>query len=84
MPTATEHDLVLPDLGLDGVPVSVSVWLKKTGQEVVEGERLLELLAGEVTVDLPAPATGRLAQQLAEEDEIVQAGQVLARVVADG
>jgi pyruvate/2-oxoglutarate dehydrogenase complex dihydrolipoamide acyltransferase (E2) component len=74
------HSLVLPDLGMPEVTITASVWLVDRGSAVVVGDRLLEVLAGCVTVDLPSPATGIVAELLvAEEDELV-VGQVLAVV----
>ncbi len=71
------HNLVVPDLGLKDQPVSLSLWLVEVGAEVTEGDRLVELLADSVTVDLPAPASGRFVESLAVEDEVVSIGQVL-------
>jgi pyruvate/2-oxoglutarate dehydrogenase complex dihydrolipoamide acyltransferase (E2) component len=53
------------------------------GQRVVEGDRLIEILAGDVTVDLPAPTSGVLLERCVEVDETLQAGQVLARIKPD-
>jgi pyruvate/2-oxoglutarate dehydrogenase complex dihydrolipoamide acyltransferase (E2) component len=76
------HDLVLPDLGFaDDVRVTASVWLAPVGKRVIEGERLLEVLAGEVTVDLPAPANGVLAERCVAEDDPLRTGQVLGVIV---
>jgi 2-oxoglutarate dehydrogenase E2 component (dihydrolipoamide succinyltransferase) len=71
------HELRLPDLGLDGLTITVSGWLVREGGAVVQGDRLLEVSAGEVTVDLAAPATGVLVQQSVEEDDPVVTGQLL-------
>ncbi|HTU24274.1 MAG TPA: biotin/lipoyl-containing protein [Pirellulales bacterium] len=81
MPQA-QHALVMPDLGMPGVTVVASGWLVEPGSHVVEGDRLLEVLAGCVTVDLPAPASGVLAEQLVYEDDELHVGQVLAIVKA--
>jgi len=70
----------LPDLGLGKARIAVSVWLTTVGSEVVEGDRLLQVVAGEVSVDLPAPATGRLAKQYVLEDDEVEVGQVLGAI----
>ena len=76
------HELLLPDLGLGDVPVLASVWLVEVGGEVTEGDRLLEVVAGAVTVDLPSPATGTLAEVFVGEDEPLAIGQLLAVVAA--
>ena len=72
------HVLRLPELGLDHVPIVASVWLVRRGNEVSEGDRLLEVLAGEVTIDLSAPASGILREKLVSADEPLVVGQPLA------
>jgi len=76
--TTTRHELVLPSLDLGNVPVAASVWHVPVGKEVLRGESVLEVLAGDVTVDLPAPVSGVLIRKLVAEDEPLQAGQRLA------
>jgi len=82
--TTHEHrdlvPLVAPELGIAGV--AVSLWLVAEGAEVVEGDRVVELVAGGVTVDLGAPVSGRLVRQIVDEDGTVAAGAVLAEFEA--
>lgn len=66
----------LPDLGIPG-PVRLSVWLVEDGSEVTEGDRVVEVLSGNATIDLPAPASGVLRQKVTGEDEPIATGQVL-------
>ena len=47
---------------------------------MIEGDRLLEVLAGSVTVDLPAPASGILSELLVSEEDELHVGQILAIV----
>ena len=68
--------LVAPDVGCAGA--CVSVWLVAEGAEVIEGDRVVELVAGGATVDLEAPVTGRLVTQCVDEDGPVSPGMVLA------
>lgn len=68
----------MPDLGLAGVPVAVSLWLVPVGAAVDMGDRVVELIAGGATIDLEAPVTGRLVAVLADEDEPVEAGRTIA------
>jgi pyruvate/2-oxoglutarate dehydrogenase complex dihydrolipoamide acyltransferase (E2) component len=72
--------LVLPDLGLSDYPITTSMWLVERGRRVAAGERLLEVLAGCATIDLPSPADGVLVEQLVGEDEPVRTGQVLGMI----
>ncbi|HEX3871713.1 MAG TPA: biotin/lipoyl-containing protein [Pirellulales bacterium] len=69
------HELVLPDLGVD--EVTVSLWLVEVGSAVIEGDRLLEVLADGVSVDLPSPASGTLTELLVAEDDPLTVAQVL-------
>ncbi len=65
-----------------GVPVRVSLWLVPEGAEVLEGDRVVELLAGGAIIDLESPVAGRLVVQLADEDELVTPGMVIAEFEA--
>jgi len=72
------HYLTLPELGIDGGPIVVSLWLVERGSRVEAGAPVLEVLAGAATVDLPAPADGLLVETLVGEDEPLRVGQRLA------
>jgi pyruvate/2-oxoglutarate dehydrogenase complex dihydrolipoamide acyltransferase (E2) component len=76
------HEIRLPELGLGNIPITVSCWLVPSGTLVIEGDRLIEVLAGDVTVDLSAPATGKLLRRQVVEGESVTTGQVLGMVRA--
>ncbi len=52
------HELLLPDLGIDDQPITVSSWLVKKGAGVTEDDPLVEVLCGCATVDLPARRFG--------------------------
>jgi pyruvate/2-oxoglutarate dehydrogenase complex dihydrolipoamide acyltransferase (E2) component len=71
------HELLLPDLGFGDRPVRVSLWLVDQGREVTQGDRLLEIVADSVTVDLPSPASGVLVATLVSDDEPLRIGQTL-------
>ncbi|GAC1475847.1 MAG: hypothetical protein NVSMB9_29110 [Isosphaeraceae bacterium] len=75
--------VILPDLGTGPhVPIIVSHWFAARGDEVREGERLVEVLVGPATFDVPAPATGRLAEIHGWEEDRVVPGAVLGLVAA--
>ena len=83
-PSGSQRErLVVPEFGLD-VPLAVALWLVPEGAEFIEGDRVVQLVAGGATIDLEAPVSGRLVTWLVEEDEAVTAGTVLAEFeVAD-
>ena len=73
--------VILPDLGTGpDVPIVVSHWFAARGDRVWEGERLVEVLVGPATFDVPSPVTGRLVEIHGLEDDCVEAGSVLGLV----
>jgi pyruvate/2-oxoglutarate dehydrogenase complex dihydrolipoamide acyltransferase (E2) component len=81
--TKRRYLLVLPELGLGARTISASLWLVEPGAEVNAGDRLLEVLAGSVTIDLPSPASGVLVETYVDEDEPLAVGQRLAMIESD-
>jgi pyruvate/2-oxoglutarate dehydrogenase complex dihydrolipoamide acyltransferase (E2) component len=73
--------IILPDLGTS--PVYLSVWFADAGEVVYEGDRLIEVLIGDATFDVPAPATGRLARKHALPNDTIAPGQVLGELEID-
>jgi pyruvate/2-oxoglutarate dehydrogenase complex dihydrolipoamide acyltransferase (E2) component len=77
------HAVILPDLGTGpDIPIVISHWFASRGELVWEGERLVEVLAGPATFDVPSPVTGRLAEIHGREDDRVEPGSVLGLVAA--
>jgi len=74
--------LAVPECGVLGRPLRVSLWLVPEGAEVLEGDRVVELLGGGATIDLESPVTGHLRVQLADEDDAVMPGMVIAEFEA--
>ena len=58
------HTLDLPDLETGDAPIVASVWHVGVGSEVSCGESVLEVLAGDAAIDLPAPVSGILIKRL--------------------
>ncbi len=77
------YPITLPDLGLDDVPVTLSVWYVRRGERVAEGEPVACVLAGPVAVDLSAEADGILVERHVGEDEELHAGQTLGVIEAE-
>jgi pyruvate/2-oxoglutarate dehydrogenase complex dihydrolipoamide acyltransferase (E2) component len=74
-------NIVLPNLG--DLAVTLSHWHAEPGDAVLEGDRLVEVLAGSAIFDVPAPATGRLLTRHARPHDHLMAGQVLGVVEPD-
>src|SRR6202171_2606348 len=87
MPKTTR--VVMPQLGESVHEGTISKWLVKPGDKVVEFEPMLEVDTDKVNAEVPAPVTGILREILAKEGETVQAGAEIAVVevgadVSDG
>ena len=72
--------LTLPAMGESVSEGIVSRWLKAVGDNVDEGEPLVEVTTDKVDVEVPAPATGRLTEIVAAEGETVSVGATLALI----
>lgn len=68
----------LPELGEGIEKATVSFWYCKEGQEVKEGEDLVEVATDKATFNVPCPATGVLAEILVQEGDSVNLGEPLA------
>src|SRR5438309_10522538 len=72
--------VVMPQLGESVHEGTISRWLVKPGDKVVEFEPLLEVDTDKVSAEVPSPVTGVLREILAKEGQTVQAGAETAIV----
>src|SRR5262249_32839485 len=73
-----------PQLGESVHEGTISRWLVKPGDRVVEFEPMLEVDTDKVNAEVPAPVTGILREILAREGETVAAGAEIAVVELQG
>lgn len=74
------QDIVLPSLGESITEGTVTRWLVSLGDEVAVDQPLLEVSTDKVDTEVPSPVAGILQEILAQEDDTVEVGGVLARV----
>src|SRR5712691_1252256 len=72
--------VVMPQLGESVHEGTISKWLVKPGDKVVEFEPVLEVDTDKVNAEVPAPVSGILREILAKEGDTVQAGAEIAVV----
>src|SRR5215218_9049169 len=78
-------DVTVPQMGESVSEGTVLEWLKQVGDSVDLDEGIVEISTDKVDAELPSPVVGTLVEILAEPDEVVQAGSVVARIaVGDG
>jgi 2-oxoisovalerate dehydrogenase E2 component (dihydrolipoyl transacylase) len=75
-----ETRVTMPQLGESVHEGTISRWLVKPGDRVVEFEPMLEVDTDKVNAEVPAPVTGILKEIIAKEGETVQAGADIAVV----
>jgi pyruvate dehydrogenase E2 component (dihydrolipoamide acetyltransferase) len=75
--TGTILDFKLPDVGEGIAEGEIVKWLVAVGDEVKEHQSVVEVMTDKATVEVPAPASGRITRILAKEGETVPVGKVI-------
>jgi 2-oxoglutarate dehydrogenase E2 component (dihydrolipoamide succinyltransferase) len=74
----------VPTLGESVTEATVATWFKKPGDTVAVDEMLCELETDKVTVEVPSPVAGTLAEIIAAEGETVGVDALLANISEGG
>jgi 2-oxoglutarate dehydrogenase E2 component (dihydrolipoamide succinyltransferase) len=74
----------VPTLGESVTEATVATWFKKPGDAVAVDEMLCELETDKVTVEVPSPVAGTLADIVAAEGETVGVDALLANISESG
>jgi len=69
--------IVMPQLGNEIEEAQVDEWLKAIGDEVKAGEQILTITTPKLTMEIEAPASGRLKEIKVAAEEIAAVGAVL-------
>src|SRR6476469_108514 len=78
-------DVVTPAAGESVSEGTILEWHAKVGDPIKRDETIVEISTDKVDVELPAPASGTVAEILVEEGDTVTVGQVIARIaIGDG
>ncbi|MFG1397000.1 2-oxoglutarate dehydrogenase complex dihydrolipoyllysine-residue succinyltransferase [Roseixanthobacter pseudopolyaromaticivorans] len=70
-------EIRVPTLGESVTEATIGKWFKKPGEAVKADEPLVELETDKVTVEVPAPSAGVLAEIVAKDGETVGVGALL-------
>jgi pyruvate/2-oxoglutarate dehydrogenase complex dihydrolipoamide acyltransferase (E2) component len=73
-------DVLLPQFGMGMKEGEIVRWHKAVGDQVQDGELLVEVEAAKTTVEVPAPSAGELVEVLAAAGETVPVRAVIARL----
>jgi 2-oxoglutarate dehydrogenase E2 component (dihydrolipoamide succinyltransferase) len=73
-------DIRVPTLGESVTEATIGRWFKQAGEAVTVDEPLVELETDKVTIEVPAPAAGVLAEILAKDGDTVAPGALLGQI----
>ena len=73
-------DVEMPELGESVTEGTITQWLKSVGDTVEVDEPLLEVSTDKVDTEIPSPVAGTLVEILADEDDTIEVGEVIARI----
>ncbi len=71
------REFKLPDIGEGVHEGEITKWFVKEGDAVRENDPLVEVMTDKVTVQIPSPVTGKIAERRGKEGEIVKVGATL-------
>lgn len=80
-------DITLPKFEKNKGPdqkITVMFWFKEEGQEVKEGEELVEIQTDKAVLDIECPATGKLKKIIVNAGEEIQDGQKIGEIETAG
>ena len=75
-------DIVTPTGGESVTEGTILEWAVKVGDQVKDGDTVVEISTDKVDMELPAPTSGTITEILAQEGETVTVGQVIGRMSA--
>src|SRR5215475_12417479 len=73
-------EIRVPTLGESVTEATIGKWFKKPGEPVAVDEPLVELETDKVTIEVPAPAAGVLADIAVKDGETVAVGALLGQI----
>src|SRR5437016_280899 len=73
-------DIRVPTLGESVTEATIGKWFKKPGEAVAVDEPLVELETDKVTIEVPSPAAGVLADIAAKDGDTVAVGALIGKI----
>src|SRR5829696_8111302 len=73
-------EIVMPEMGESVTEGTVLEWHVSEGDEVAEGDTVVEVSTDKVDAEVPAPASGTITKVLVGPDETIEVGKPLAEM----
>lgn len=79
-----KYDMVMPKMGESITEGTIIKWLKQVGDSVEKDEIILEISTDKVDSEIPTPVAGKIVELLANENDTVEVGNVIAHIETEG
>jgi len=73
-----KYQLLLPKMGESVAEATIIKWNKKPGDYIDADEAVMEIATDKVDSEVPSPVSGKLVEQLCNENDVVQVGSIIA------
>ena len=73
-------DVVMPKMGESITEGTILEWRKNVGEKIETDEILLEIGTDKVDSEIPSSHSGIIAEILAESNDVVEVGKIIARI----
>ena len=73
-------DVVMPKMGESITEGTILEWYKKIGDSIEKDETLLEIGTDKVDSEIPSPESGTVCDILANPNDVIDVGNVIARI----
>ena len=78
-----KYQLLLPKMGESVAEATIIKWNKNPGDYIEADEAVMEIATDKVDSEVPSPVSGKLVEQLCNENDVVQVGSVIAVIETD-
>ena len=73
-------DVVMPKMGESITEGTILEWKKQVGDSIAKDETLLEISTDKVDSEIPSPATGTIVEIIAQVNDTIPVGDVIAKI----
>ena len=77
-------DVIMPKMGESITEGTILEWKKKVGDSILKDEPLLEISTDKVDSEIPSPGSGTLLEIIANVNDTMLVGDVIARIGKEG
>ena len=77
-------DVCMPKMGESITEGTILEWKKQVGESINKDETLLEISTDKVDSEIPSPAAGTIVEIIAQVNDTIPVGEVIARIGSEG